>query len=208
VLRHPFRPRPAALAALWWLALAAPAGTSQAQSATPAAESTGIAAAVGASETGIAVVYAADLEGRPTASGEPYDGVKLTAAHRSLPFGSRVKVVDAASSRSVVVVVNDRFGGPPGQILNLSRAAADQIGIGAGGQRRVRAEVESVGEGRRASFAGDAVAPRALPARVELEATDSRAKQKRCANEAAILGLKDVLYETHVRACVARKPKS
>lgn len=168
----------------------------------------GVAAVAGSSETGIAVVYATDLEGRPTASGEPYDGGKLTAAHRTLPFGSRVKVTDVASSRVVLVVINDRWGGPPGQILNLSRAAADQIGMGSGGQRRVRLDVESVGDGRRQSYVGDAVAPRALPARVEVEATDNRARQKKCGNEAAILGLKDELYESHVRACMARKPKS
>jgi len=203
---RPSRLPAAAIAALGLLPLAW-CGPALAQQSPPLAEG-GVAAVAGASETGIAVVYAADLEGRPTASGETYDGGKLTAAHRSLPFGSRVKVIDVASNRSVVVVVNDRWGGPPGQILNLSRAAADQIGMGAGGQRRVRAEVESVGDGRRQSFAGEAVAPRALPARVEVEATDNRAKQKKCANEAAILGLKDVLYESHVRACMARKPKS
>ncbi len=160
-----------------------------------------------AGETGIAVVYAADLEGRPTASGESYDGGRLTAAHRTLPFGTKVRVTDAANGRSVLVVINDRWGGPPGQILNLSRAAADQIGMGAGGQRRVRLDVESLGDGRRQSAVGEAVSPRALPARVELEETGSRAKQRQCANEAAILGLKDVFYETHVRACLARKPK-
>jgi rare lipoprotein A len=188
------------------LGLAAPVAVVDAQQAESAEAS--VAAVAGASETGLAVVYAADLEGRPTASGELYDSGKLTAAHRTLPFGTRVKVTDATGNRSVVVVINDRWGGPPGQILNLSRAAADQVGMGAGGQRRVRLDVESVGDGRRQSASGDTVAPRALPARVELEATDSRAKQKKCANEAAILGLKNEFYETHVRACMQRKPKS
>lgn len=160
------------------------------------------------SETGIAAVYASDLEGRPTASGEPYASGRLTAAHRTLPFGSRVRVTDAVSARSVVVVINDRWGGPPGQIVNLSRAAADQLGMGASGQRRVRLEVETLGDGRRQAAIGEIVAPRSLPARVELEATDARAKQRTCSNEAAILGLKDEFYATHVRACLARKPRT
>lgn len=205
MLHRPPRLRAAALAASSLLALAAHVGVGAQQAESAQA---GVAAVAGSSETGLAVVYAADLEGRPTASGEPYDGGKLTAAHRTLPFGTRVKVTDAVSNRSVVVVINDRWGGPPGQILNLSRAAADQVGMGAGGQRRVRLDVELVGDGRRQSSSGDAVAPRALPARVELEPTDSRAKQKKCANEAAILGLKNEFYETHVRACMQRKPKS
>jgi rare lipoprotein A len=183
------------------LGLAAPASRAQ---ESDGREGT---SAQAASETGVAVVYAADLEGRPTASGEAYDVGRLTAAHRSLPFGTKVRVTDAANGRSVLVVINDRWGGPPGQIVNLSRAAADQIGMGAGGQRRVRLDVQSLGDGRRQSAMGEAVSPRALPARVELEESGGRAKQRQCANEAAILGLKDVFYETHVRACLARKPK-
>ena len=81
-----------------------------------------------------------DLEGM-TASGEPADARQLTAAHRTLPFGTRVKVENLANGRSVVVRVNDRgpFGG--GRVIDLSRAAAEKLGYVAAGVARVRVTV-------------------------------------------------------------------
>jgi len=75
------------------------AGAMPAFAQTPPAESTAT------KETGIASVYSAELEGQLTASGQPYSGDRLTAAHRSLPLGTRVRVTDPASGRAVVVVV-------------------------------------------------------------------------------------------------------
>lgn len=77
---------------------------------------------------GRASYYADSLAGNSTASGEPYDPAALTAAHRTLPFGAVVRVRSLASSRSVVVRINDR--GPFGdrrRIIDLSRAAATEL---------------------------------------------------------------------------------
>ena len=157
-------------------------------------------------ESGIASVYASDLEGRPTASGALYDSQKLTAAHRSLPLGSRIRITDAASGKSVSVTVNDRWSGGPGQIVNLSRRAADEVGLRGNGQRKVEVTVEALGDGRRQpGFAGSTA--RLLPERIEATANDSTGRTRSCANEADILGLKDALWESHVRNCLGRKAK-
>ncbi len=160
-------------------------------------------------EAGMASVYASDLEGRPTASGALYDSDKLTAAHRSLPLGSRIRVTDSASGRSVSVTINDRWGGGPGQIVNLSRRAADELGMRGSGQREVEITVESLGEGRRQPApAGYTSTPRLLPERIEATSNDAAGRGRACANEADILGLRDALRESHVRNCLARKSKS
>jgi len=96
---------------------------------------------------GRASYYADSLAGNPTASGEPYDPSAFTAAHRSLPFGTVVRVVREDTGASVVVRVNDR--GPFGdrrRILDLSRAAAEQIDMIRAGVVSVRAEVLELGE--------------------------------------------------------------
>lgn len=79
-----------------------------------------------ASESGPLAVYADQFQGRPTASGVPYDAGKLTAAHASMPFGTMVRVANFETGRMVDVVINDRKGAD-GRILTLSRAAADAI---------------------------------------------------------------------------------
>ncbi|MBW2261277.1 MAG: septal ring lytic transglycosylase RlpA family protein [Deltaproteobacteria bacterium] len=79
---------------------------------------------------GKATYYADKYHGRTTASGEIHDKKKLTAAHRTLPFGTKVKVTNLANMKSVVVTINDR--GPFGKkerIIDLSRAAAEKIGM-------------------------------------------------------------------------------
>ncbi len=91
-------------------------------------------------ETGIASYYATSLQGRPTASGEIYDESKLTAAHRTLPFGTRVRVTNLSNDRSVVVVINDRGPFVKGRIIDLSRRAAREIGFLREGVTRVRVE--------------------------------------------------------------------
>ena len=91
-------------------------------------------ASPGAVQTGLAVYYADSLHGHKTASGVPYDKGALTAAHRTLPFGTIVEVTNLANRRSVRVEVNDR--GPFGdgaRVIDLSRAAAERIDmVGAG----------------------------------------------------------------------------
>jgi rare lipoprotein A len=86
-------------------------------------------AAVGWRETGRASYYGDLFEGRPTASGEPYVHHKMTAAHRTLPFGTRIKVTHRNSGRSVIVRINDRGPAHASRILDLSRAAAERIGL-------------------------------------------------------------------------------
>ena len=87
--------------------------------------------------TGEASYYADRFAGKRTASGEAYDPRDFTAAHRSLPFGTRVRVTDVASGRSVVVRINDR--GPWGKerLIDISRAAANEIGLARRGRGTV-----------------------------------------------------------------------
>lgn len=90
---------------------------------------------------GSASYYHDTLEGRATASGEPYRGAALSAAHRSLPFGSKVRVTSLANGRSVVVRVNDRGPFAAGRVIDLSRSAASRIGLLERGHGRVRLEL-------------------------------------------------------------------
>jgi len=84
--------------------------------------------------------YGSRHHGRRTASGERFDQHALTAAHRSLPFGSRVKVTNLANQRNVVVRINDRGPHAHGRIIDLSRAAAERLGMLRSGTARVRVE--------------------------------------------------------------------
>lgn len=79
-------------------------------------------------EQGIASWYGGDFHGRPTASGAVYDQFRLTAAHRLLPLGSVVRVTNAENGRAVEVVINDRGPFIKGRIIDLSYAAAEQLG--------------------------------------------------------------------------------
>lgn len=79
-------------------------------------------------QTGIASYYANSLAGRKTASGEPYDPKAMTAAHRKLPFGTVVEV-RRKDGRSVVVRINDRGPFGRGRVIDLSRKAAERIGM-------------------------------------------------------------------------------
>lgn len=127
-----------------FLAMAAVAlgcGSAPPEPATPAkSKEAGAPAAAtahaGSVSTGVASYYADSLAGRPTASGEPYDPSALTAAHRTLPFGTLVEV--SREGRAVVVRINDR--GPFGKkkrIIDLSRRAAEELGM-------IRAGIASV----------------------------------------------------------------
>lgn len=80
-------------------------------------------------DTGMASYYGRELAGNRTASGEAFDPADLTAAHRSLPFGTRLRVTNQRNGQSVVVRVNDRGPYARGRVLDLSQAAAEQIGM-------------------------------------------------------------------------------
>ncbi len=79
--------------------------------------------------SGRASWYGPGFHGRRTASGERFNTNALTAAHRSLPFGTRVRVVNRRTGRSVVVRINDRGPFAHGRVIDLSRAAAQSIGL-------------------------------------------------------------------------------
>jgi rare lipoprotein A len=94
-------------------------------------------------ETGGASYYGDEFQGRKTASGARYDRAGLTAAHRTLPFGTRVRVTNLGNERAVEVVINDRGPHRKGRIVDLSRHAAELIGLLQAGVARVRLEVVS-----------------------------------------------------------------
>ena len=79
--------------------------------------------------SGRASFYADSLHGRRTANGERYDREEFTAAHRSLPFGARLCVRSLVNGRTVIVRVNDRGPFTPGRLIDLSRAAAEELGM-------------------------------------------------------------------------------
>ncbi|MHC1946527.1 septal ring lytic transglycosylase RlpA family protein [Bradyrhizobium sp. UFLA06-06] len=87
---------------------------------------------------GVASFYS---EEQPTASGEKFDGRELTAAHPTLPFGTRLRVTDVKSGRSVTVRVNDRGPYVPGRIVDVSHSAAQSLGMIGKGITNVRLDV-------------------------------------------------------------------
>jgi len=76
-----------------------------------------------------------------TASGEKFNPQELTAAHRTLPFGTRVRVTDVATGRSVTVRVNDRGPFVPGRVVDVSHSAAETLGMVGGGIAKVKLDV-------------------------------------------------------------------
>jgi rare lipoprotein A len=80
-------------------------------------------------QSGGASWYGPGFQGRRTANGERFNTHALTAAHRSLPFGSRVRVTNTSNGRSVVVRINDRGPFVGGRVIDLSKASARAIGI-------------------------------------------------------------------------------
>jgi len=91
-------------------------------------------------ETGKASFYGDEFEGRRTASGARYDHDQLTAAHRTLPFGTRVRVVNLENDKEVEVVINDRGPHKKGRIIDLSHEAAETIDLVDAGLAKVRVE--------------------------------------------------------------------
>lgn len=90
---------------------------------------------------GIAAYYSDVFQGRKTASGDIYDKHSLTGAHKTLAFGTRVKVTNLDNGLSVTVVINDRGPFTKDRILDLSRAAAEQIDMIKRGIVPVRMEI-------------------------------------------------------------------
>ena len=93
--------------------------------------------------TGTASYYSREFQGKKTASGEKFDETELTAAHRTLPFGTRVRVTNLHNDRSVVVTVTDRGPSSHKRVIDVSRRAAEILGFVDAGTARVRLEVLS-----------------------------------------------------------------
>jgi rare lipoprotein A len=98
---------------------------------------------VQAGQVGLASWYGKSHQGHKTASGERFSRGQLTAAHRSLPLGTKVKVTNLRTQQQVVVNSNDRgpYGGGKGRMIDLSEAAAKRVGLLARGTERVQVVV-------------------------------------------------------------------
>jgi rare lipoprotein A len=92
-------------------------------------------------EDGMASFYTVRSSGRRTASGERLDAKALTAAHRTLPFGTRVRVTNLENGRDIVVRINDRGPFRRGRVIDVSMAAARSLGFVQDGLARVRVQV-------------------------------------------------------------------
>ena len=107
--------------------------------------------------SGVASYYGRELAGRRTASGERFNPNGMTAAHRTLPLGTRIRVTNPATGRSVVVRVNDRGPFVRGRILDLSHGAARAIGLAQRDHGRV--EIERLGPASRRDRRDDDAPP-------------------------------------------------
>jgi rare lipoprotein A len=96
-----------------------------------------------ATETGLASYYSDKFQGRKTASGQRYDKNKLTAAHRTLPLGSQIEIINPKNQSSVIVTINDRGPYHGHRLLDLSYAAAKELGIDRAGVGQVSFELVS-----------------------------------------------------------------
>jgi rare lipoprotein A len=114
---------------------------------SPAPRSSGDTA-ISTQQRGRISTYGNEFAGRKTASGELFDPSALTMAHRTLPFGTRVRVTNLENQRSVDVVVNDRGPFVPGRIADLSEAAARRIGMVADGVVEGLLDILLAGKGR------------------------------------------------------------
>lgn len=97
-------------------------------------------------ETGIASWYGSDFHGKATANGERYDMATMTAAHRTLPMPSMVRVTNLENGRSIRVRINDRGPYARGRIIDMSRRAAELLGFQNKGTARVRVQYEGRGD--------------------------------------------------------------
>ena len=101
------------------------------------------------SESGVASYYAHKYHGRKTASGERFDMNDMTAAHKTLPFGTRVRVTNVSNGKSVTVRINDRGPFVKGRVIDVSLAAAKKLDMVNAGLAQVR--LRSAGNGAVAS---------------------------------------------------------
>ena len=97
--------------------------------------------AVAVTQTGVASFYGGKHHGRLTANGETFDMYALTAAHRKLPFGTKLKVTSLTNNRSVLVRINDRGPFVDGRVIDLSYGAAAELQMLKSGLTEVKLEI-------------------------------------------------------------------
>ena len=102
----------------------------------------------GNAQEGMASWYGKEFNGRPTASGEIFDMYALTAAHRTLPLGTTIRVINLDNNKEATITVNDRGPFVKGRILDCSYGAAKALGYAGAGLARVRIEVVKEGKER------------------------------------------------------------
>jgi rare lipoprotein A len=105
-------------------------------------------ATFGQVQTGKASFYADKFEGVQTASGEKYKRKKLTGAHKTLPFGTKVRITNLQNNQTVEILINDRGPYVEGRIVDVSKAAAEKLGFINQGIAEVRLEVIDPGDGK------------------------------------------------------------
>ena len=93
-------------------------------------------------EEGVANFYSDKFQGKKTASGAVYDKNKLTASHKTLPYGTKIRVTNLENGKSVVVTVNDRMKPGNPVVIDVTRRAAQDLGFTKVGKARVKLEVE------------------------------------------------------------------
>lgn len=114
-------------------------------------------------KSGTASYYSRKFNGRRTSSGERLDNSKLTAAHRSIPFGTFVRVTNQSNGKSVIVKINDRFYPGKDHLIDLTYAAAERIGMVQQGIARVRLDVLDITEADLWMQPADSISFRILP---------------------------------------------
>ncbi len=144
-MNHPSIVRPALTALVVLAGLACSAAPRYTR--TPGGPRRDLPGSVRRVQEGVASYYADQFHGRRTANGETFDMHAMTAAHRSLPFNTRVRVTNLDNGRSVVVRINDRGPFVEGRIIDLSYGAAGAVGMIGPGTARVRLEVLEMGDG-------------------------------------------------------------
>ena len=93
-------------------------------------------------EEGVANFYSDKFQGKKTASGEVYDKNALTASHKKLPYGTKVKVTNIDNGKSVVVTINDRMAASNPAVIDVTRHAAEELGFVKSGKAKVKLEVQ------------------------------------------------------------------
>jgi len=101
-----------------------------------------LAATAAQMEEGTANFYGDKFQGKKTASGEVFDKNGLTASHKKLPFGTKVKVTNVENGKSVVVTVNDRMAASNPAVIDVTRRAAEELDFAKDGKAKVKVEVQ------------------------------------------------------------------